>query len=105
MDDEVTFIYQHCLNSDNDPTMVTSKEIQNAAKSLNHGKAADVYGVTTEYIYYGGQEFLSLIKTQVNNILLAKDVPSALRLGILNPIFINKGNAKESQNYRDINYH
>ena len=102
MEDEVSFIYQLCLNSETVPSMVTSKYIQNAAKSLNRGKAADVYGVTAEHIYYGGQELLSVVKTLINNILLAKDVPPAMKLGILNPIYKNKGNAKESQNYRGI---
>ena len=75
MEDEVSSIYQLCLNSEIVPTMVTSKDIQNAAKSLNRGKAADVYGVTAEHIYYGGQELLSMVKTLINNILLTKDVP------------------------------
>ena len=75
MEDEVSFMYHLCLNSETVPTMVTSKDIQNAAKSLNRGKAADVHGVTAEHIYYGGQELLSVVKTLINNILLAKDVP------------------------------
>ena len=97
MEDEVSSIYQLCLNSEIVPTMVTSKDIQNAAKLLNRGKAADVYGVTAEHIYYGGQELLTVVKTIINNFLLAKDDPPAMKLGILNPIFKNKANTKESQ--------
>ena len=50
----------------------------------------------------GGQDLLNVVKSLINNILLAKDVPSSLKLGILNPIFKNKGSQKDSQNYRGI---
>ena len=69
MEMEVSFIYQLCLNYEFVPTMVTSKDIQNAAKSLNRGKAAGVYGVTAEHIFYGGQELLSVVKILINNIV------------------------------------
>ena len=48
----------------------------------------------------GGQELLNFVKTLLKRNLLVKNVPSALRLGILNPIFKNKGNIKESLSYR-----
>ena len=72
-------MYDICLNSDHDPTMVIDNEIQNAVNSLNRGKATDVYGVTAEHVYYGGQE------------------PPALKLGILNPIFKKKKKKKKKK--------
>ena len=45
---------------------------------------------------------MDIIKTLINDILFCKEVPVNLKLGVLNPIFKNKGNYKESQNYRDI---
>ena len=52
-----------------------------------------MYGVTAEHI---------CVQTLINNILFNKEIPSSMKLGILHPIFKNKGNCKESQNYRGI---
>ena len=102
VEEESAVIYAICLNSDSEPQLVTDEEILSAVKSLNRGKAADGYGVTAEHVYHGGQDLLKVVKSLINNILLAKDVPSSLKLGILNPIFKNKGSQRESQNYRGI---
>ena len=99
---EVSVIYDHCLNSDYGVKPVTDKEIRDAVKSLNRGKAPDVYGVAAEHVYYGGQEMLNIIKKLINDILLNHEVPISMKLGILNPIYKNKGSCRESQNYRGI---
>lgn len=102
VEEESAVIYAICLNSDSEPQLVTDEEILSAVKSLNRGKAADGYGVTAEHVYHGGQDLPNAVKSLINNILLIKDIPSSLKLGILNPIFKNKGSQKESQNYRGI---
>ena len=99
---EVSVIYDHSLNSDYEVKPVTDKEIHDAVKSLNRGKAPDVYGVAVEHVYYGGQEMLDIIKKLINDILLNHEVPISMKLGILNPIYKNKGSCRESQNYRGI---
>ena len=76
--------------------------MKKAIASLNRGKAPDVYGVTAEHIYYGGPAIMNCVQTLINNILFNKEIPSSMKLGILHPIFKNKGNCKESQNYRGI---
>ena len=81
---------------------VTTKEITDAVKSLNRGKAPDVYGVSAEHICYGGQQILDIIKTLMNDILFCKEIPVNLKMGVLNPIFKNKSNCKESHIYRGI---
>ena len=81
---------------------MTEKEISDTVKSLNRGKAPDIYGVAAEHVYYGGQKILDAIKTLINDILLNHDVPINMKLGILNPIFKNKGSCRESPNYRGI---
>ena len=45
---------------------------------------------------------MNCVKIPINNILFNKEVSSSNKLGILNPIFKNKGSSKESQNYRGI---
>ena len=61
-----------------------------------------MYGVTAEHIYYDGPAVMNCVQTLINNILFNKEIPSSMKLGILHPIFKNKGNCKESQNYRGI---
>lgn len=102
VEEEVSVIYMICFDSSLHPEPVTDKEINDAAASLNRGKAPDAYGVTAEHIYYGGREVKNCVKTLINTILFNKQVPSAMKLGILNPIFKNKGNSNKSQNYRGI---
>ena len=87
---KTTVIYDIRLNSDHDPALVTDDKIQNVVNSLNRDKATDVYGVTAEHVYYGGQELLNFVNILLNNTVLARNVPPALKLGILNPIFRKK---------------
>ena len=96
VENEVSIIYVICLDSRTEPSPVTDDKVKKAASSLNRGKAPDAYGVTAEHIYYGGQKVMNCVKMLINNILFNKEVPSSLELGILNPIFKNKGTSKES---------
>ena len=79
---------------------MTDDEIKKAVASLILVKVPDVYGVTAEYIYYGGPAVMNYIQTLINNILFNKEIPSSMKLVILNPIhvFKNKGNCKEPHN-------
>ena len=99
---EVSVIYHLCLDSQYEVKPVTDKKISDAVKSLNRGKAPDIYGVAAEHVYFGGQTILDIIKTLINYVLLNHEVPVNMILGVLNPIFKNKGSCRESQNYRDI---
>ena len=101
-EEEVTIIYMICLDASTEPNPVTDDEMKEAIASLKRGKAPDVYGVTAEHIYYGGPAVMNCVQTLINNILFNKEIPSSMKLGILHPIFKNKGNCKESQNYRGI---
>ena len=80
---EVAAIYAICLQSEDEPALVTDEELHAAINSLNRGKAADGYGVTAEHVYYGNQELLDTIKILINNILLAKSVSGSLKLVFL----------------------
>ena len=100
--EEVPIIYRNCLDSSTNPEPVTDKEITDAVKSLNRGKAPDAFGVTAEHIYYGGRDVINSVKFLINSVLFNKEVPSDMKLGVLNPIFKNKGSSKDSQNYRGI---
>ena len=45
---------------------------------------------------------MDVVKLLMNCILFERNAPESLKLGILNPIFKNKGSHKDSQNYRGI---
>lgn len=102
VEEEVAVIYLICLNVSQDISLVTDQEIKDAIQKLNRGKAPDGYGVSAEHIIHGEQDVLDIIKLLLNQILLVKDVPASMKLGILNPIFKNKGSRKDSKNYRGI---
>ena len=102
VEDEVSVIYALYMDSTHEMNPVTNKETTDVVRSLNRGKAPDVYGVSAEHICYGGQQILDIIKTLIHDILFCKEVPVNMKLGVLNPIFKNKGNCKESQNYKGI---
>ena len=102
VEDEVSIIYAICLDSSTEPSPVTDDEVKKAAALLNRGKCPDAYSVTAEHIYYGGPEVMNCVKMLISIILFNKEVPSSMKLDILNPIFKNKGSSKESQNYRGI---
>ena len=59
----------NCLASSANPEPVTDKEIRNAVKSLNRGKATDAFGVTAEHIYYGGRDVINSGKFLINSVL------------------------------------
>ena len=96
--EEFPVIYRNCLDSSANPEPVTDKEITDAVKSLNRGKAPDEFGITAEHIS-GGRDVIntSSVKFLINSVLFNKEV-----LSDMIPIFKNKGSSKDSQNYRGI---
>ena len=102
VEEEVEVIFSICANTTKEVKLISDKEIHDALKSLNQGKAPDVYGVNVEHLVFGGQNLMDVLKLLMNRILLDKSVPNSLKQGILNPIFKNKGSHKDSQNYRGI---
>ena len=50
VEEEVDVIFSICTNTDEEVKNITDKEILNALKSLNRGKAPDVYGVKAEHL-------------------------------------------------------
>ena len=93
--EEVEVIFSICTNTTEKVKLISDKEIHDALKSLNRGKAPDVYGMDAEHLVFGGKNQMDILKLLMNRILLDKSVPTSLKLGILNPIFKNKGNYKD----------
>ena len=82
--------------------LFTSCEVQEAINKLHMKKAPDIYGLTAEHFKYGGWDLLSALTKIINSICAARIVPDYIKMGILTPIFKNKGLPTDPKNYRGI---
>jgi hypothetical protein len=80
----------------------TTNELQKAIKSINRGKSADIYGITIEHLIYAGGNMEDLILRLINSIFKTGQIPDILKVGLLNPLFKNKGDKNNSTNYQGI---
>jgi len=81
---------------------VSLDEVKSAIKSINRGKSADIYGLTIEHIDNSDDRVIHSLQTLINRIFKDAEVPDALKVGLLTPIFKNKGSRHESKYYRGI---
>ena len=66
---------------------VTHEEILNAIKSINKGKAADIYGVTIEHILNAGEAAIDFLLELINQIFNTGEIPDILKTGLLTPVY------------------
>ncbi|CAG2232072.1 unnamed protein product [Mytilus edulis] len=78
------------------------EEFSNAIKKINKGKSADYYGITIEHIVNAGEIIVILLQSIINEIFQQGYVPDLLKIGLLTPIFKNKGSKNDATNYRGI---
>ena len=81
---------------------VTEQELADALCSLNKGKTADVYGLTTDHLSFAADTLLLVLTTLMNSIFSLGDLPDSLKLGMLTPVFKKKGSSLDAKNYRGI---
>ena len=80
----------------------TIDEVTEAVKSLNKGKAPDIYSITAEHIIYGGNQLIVTLCEVFNAIIHLQCVPDILKAGTITPVFKKKGSKLEAKNYRGI---
>ena len=80
--------------------VATISELENSIKSINTGKSADIYNITIEHIINAGEQMITILLQIVNAIFDHGSVPDILKVGLLTPVFKNKGNIVI--NYRGI---
>ena len=80
--------------------MVTQAELADTLSSLNKGKAADIYGLTTEHLLFASDTLLPVLTSLMNSIFRLSDLPDSLKLGLLTPVFKKKGSSLDAKNYR-----
>ena len=80
---------------------VTQEEISQAIKYIKKGKSADYHGLTIEHILFSGNNMI-LLTSLLDKIFKNREIPNSLKIGLLSPIFKNKGSKTQSTNYRGI---
>ena len=90
------------LPAQNPEDYVTEQQVDNALKSMNRGKAADIHGVTVEHLLHGGNSLLQKVTGIINSIFRFGRVTEALSIGTLTSVFKNKGLSTDAKNYRGI---
>ena len=81
---------------------VTTNALDKAIKSINKGKAADIYGLTIELILNAGKEAVIYLLVLIIHIFHTGDIPEPLKTGVITPVFKRKGIKNYSTNYRGI---
>lgn len=69
---------------------------------MNKGKSADIYDITIEHITQAGDSLESPLLKIINTIFHHGSVPDMLKVGLLTPVFKNKGDKSCARNYRGI---
>ena len=99
---ELAEIIDICEASKGDYSPVAEDEVEKALNSLNKGKAADIFGLTTEHLACASNELIPVLTALLNCIFHVGDLPYSLKLGLLTPIFKKKGSNTDAKNYRGI---
>jgi hypothetical protein len=81
---------------------ITEKELKDAINSINRRKSADYYNITIDHFLYSEDQIISILLLLINNIFRAGEIPDSLKIGLLSPIYKNKGSKHDATNYRGI---
>ena len=81
---------------------ITEAELRFIMKKLKNGKAGGVDQIINEFIKNSPPSMLTLICSYFNLILDIGMVPESWTVGLIVPIFKNKGNIDDADNYRGI---
>lgn len=100
--EELEVISQLCKKIHTQNTEITSMEIKEALAELKNNKAEDETHLVSEHLKLGGDGLEDFLKKIINKIIQNKEIPNALKSGILHPIH-KKGKAiLNAGNYRGI---
>ncbi|MEW8548531.1 MAG: reverse transcriptase family protein [Candidatus Thiodiazotropha sp.] len=100
-DEQLTYEY---LNDENLilNSHITKEEINVCIKNLKSGKSPGEDKILNEYIKSTKHIFLPLYEKLFNKVLDSGNLPDSWLEGTIKPIFKNKGNSTQPQNYRPI---
>ena len=81
---------------------ITSELIAKCITELKNGKAADMFGITSEHLKHAGPAVVRLIAELIQNIVNDCVLPPCLKTGVITPVFKNKNSPQSPDNYRRI---
>ena len=81
---------------------ISEKEILLAVKNLNNGKAPGEDDIINKYIKSTVNQFLPIYVNLFNLIFSSGIIPDSWLIGIIKPIYKNKGDPNNLDNYREI---
>ena len=91
------FTEESYLNSE-----ITVDEIAQAIRNVKNNKATGLDKIANEYIKSTSNLFLPVYHRLFNTVLDTAILPDAWLVGVIKPIFKNKGNIEDPNNYRPI---
>ncbi|VDI61424.1 Hypothetical predicted protein [Mytilus galloprovincialis] len=81
---------------------ITNKEMEKAISDLNRNKAVDYFGINAENIIHGGKQLQQYLQLLFDKSFEFGCISDILKIGILFPVYKNKGDIKSAKNYRGI---
>ena len=98
--DDYNFIKQ--FTSTCERKTVSISLVRKALKHIHKGKSEDYFGLSVENLCHASDSFIVFLVTIINQIFEHQKIPEMLKTGLLTPIYKNKGDKKDSKNYRGI---
>ena len=102
MVEEEIKIINEIVADKNIPNTNSDEIMKSINRSINRGKSADYHGLTIEHIANAGKDMENLLLVITNEIFRQGKVPETLKVGLLTPIFKNKGLKSQATDYRGI---
>lgn len=81
---------------------ITQEEIMQAIKRLKNGKSSGIDNTLNEHIKHTAEMLLPLYHKLFNLIFDNGIIPDSWKIGIIHPVYKNKGDKKKPENYRPI---
>ena len=85
------------LNAD-----ITEVEVNKCIENLKNGKASGIDGILNEFIKHSRQKLIRVYTRLFNKVLEQGVVPDSWTIGLIVPIYKNKGDQSDPNNYRGI---
>ena len=82
--------------------LITEKEVKDSIKKLKTNKAYGVDLVINEFLKVSTEKMLTIYTKLFNVVLLTGIIPNDWTIGVIKPIYKNKGSSDDPNNYRGI---
>jgi hypothetical protein len=83
-------------------TETSSNEVANIIKDLDSKSSAGYIGIPTKLFKYCSETLSPIISIIINSCLNSMQIPDSWKIAIVTPLYKNKGDLSDSNNYRGI---